>query len=72
MLLILLPGMSYFLYTVILISLNSFFEWMIAAFIYAAVVAIILIIYSFIFERKELFSVCKYVKQMFKRKKIKS
>lgn len=63
-----LPTLSYILYYVHPITVSSFFDWIILALIFAVAVAAVLVVYSIIFERREMFALIQYAKRIFKRK----
>ena len=66
--LMLLPALSYGFYYVFPVTVNSFFQWISLAIIFAFSQIAILILYSIIFERKELKALMHYTKRIFVRK----
>ena len=68
-LLIALPTVSYILSTLNLIMVSGWMQWFVAALIFALAVMVVIIVYSLIFERKELKSLIAYTKTILGRKK---
>ncbi len=71
-LLIALPSVSWFIYTLNLYPITGWLGWFISAIIFAVIVLAILLIYTLIFERKAFFSLLEYIKSIFLSKKRKS
>ncbi len=69
LLMILLPALSWWLYTADLFYLPGWLGWFTMALGYAMLMGAVLMVYTLIFDRKDFFLLCGYIKAVLGRKK---